>query len=89
MEDVRSSLARYILRERNYEFDVKPIYKKVKNSIMIEPLNAAGQQITPEISLFLEKIKKTVINCDIILKSKVRKWRTTVNFNIIFLIQCI
>ena len=27
--------------------------------------------MTPEISLFLEKIKKSVIKCDIILKAKV------------------
>ena len=28
---VRVSLGRYILRERDYEFDVPPMYKKIKN----------------------------------------------------------
>ena len=28
---VRVSLGRYVLRERDYEFDVPPMYKKIKN----------------------------------------------------------
>jgi len=28
---VRVSLGRYILRERDYEFDVPPMYRKIKN----------------------------------------------------------
>jgi len=71
IDAVRISLGRYILRERDYEFDVRPIYKKVKSSPMVEPLDSPGDYTTPEISLFLEKIKKPVIKCDIILKSKV------------------
>lgn len=74
---VRVSLGRYILRERDYEFDVRPIYKKVKHSPMIEPIDSPCDNMTPEISLFLEKIKKPVIKCDIILKSKA--WRREFN----------
>lgn len=40
-------------------------------SPMIEPIISPGDSMTPEISLFLEKIKKSVIKCDIILKAKV------------------
>ena len=35
---VRVSLDRYILRERDYEFDVPSMYKKIKNSPMMEPI---------------------------------------------------
>jgi len=77
IDAVRISLGRYILRERDYEFDVRPIYKKVKSSPMVEPLDSPGDYTTPEISLFLEKIKKPVIKCDIILKSKA--WRREFN----------
>ena len=71
IEAVRVSLARYVLRERDYEFDVRPIYKKA--SPVIEPLDAPCDNMTTEISLFLDKIKTPVIKCDIILKSKVFK----------------
>ena len=64
----------YILRERDYEFDVRPIYKKSKHSPVIEPLNTLC--VDKDIALFLEKIKKPVTNCDIILKSKVNYERT-------------
>lgn len=74
---VRVSLGRYILRERDYEFDVPPMYRKIKNSPMIEPIISPGDSMTPEISLFLEKIKKSVIKCDIILKAKA--WRREFN----------
>ena len=74
---VRVSLGRYILRERDYEFDVPPMYKKIKNSPMIEPIISPGDSMTPEISRFLEKIKKSVIKCDIILKAKA--WRREFN----------
>jgi hypothetical protein len=74
---VRVSLGRYILRERDYEFDVPPMYKKIKHSPMIEPIISPGDSMTPEISLFLEKIKKSVIKCDIILKAKA--WRREFN----------
>ena len=39
------------------------------HSPVIEPLNTPC--VDQEITLFLEKIKKPVTNCDIILKSKV------------------
>jgi len=75
IEAVRISLSRYILRERDYEFDVRPIYKKSMHSPVIEPLNTPC--VDQEITLFLEKIKKPVTNCDIILKSKA--WRREYN----------
>jgi len=75
IEAVRISLSRYILRERDYEFDVRPIYKKSKHSPVIEPLNTLC--VDKDIALFLEKIKKPVTNCDIILKSKA--WRREYN----------
>ena len=44
---------------------------------MIEPIISPGDSMTPEISRFLEKIKKSVIKCDIILKAKA--WRREFN----------
>ncbi|CAG5094424.1 Oidioi.mRNA.OKI2018_I69.XSR.g13544.t2.cds [Oikopleura dioica] len=77
IKDVRLSLGRYILKGRQYPFDVSPMYKVVQGSPMIEPIEKYDVDKSENLEAFLEKIKKPVIECDIILKAKA--WRRDFN----------
>ena len=67
-----SASFRYVIREREYPFDVSPMYKIVEGSPMIEPIQKYDVDKSENLEAFLEKIKKPVIECDVILKAKVR-----------------
>jgi len=77
IQDVRISLGRYVIREREYPYDVSPMYKIVPGSPMIEPIQKYDVDKSENLEAFLEKIKKPVIECDIILKAKA--WRRDFN----------
>ena len=47
------------------------MYKVVQGSPMIEPIEKYDVDKSENLEAFLEKIKKPVIECDIILKAKV------------------
>ena len=64
-------MLRYVIREREYPYDVSPMYKIVPGSPMIEPIQKYDVDKSENLEAFLEKIKKPVIECDIILKAKV------------------
>lgn len=60
---VRVSLGRYILRERDYEFDVPPMYKKIKNRKVLKSSHALtnSQSYMKSISLQLESLKGSTL----------------------------